>query len=462
MRAHEFLEALKPSQYRHLVKGWDKAKYADLFGDKYRIYLPLATSDTPDQPIKFNPQVSQEVEKAGYKIDDYVKGIASKNDNGRVRQIKIGKLLSPTTAQKFANDPIRQATKQVNQLVVISRHPYDIAGMSTDRGWTSCMNLTTVGNKRYVPLDIAAGTVIAYLIDADDKNIQHPKARMLIKPFVNMLGNHEVAFGIENRVYGTAPAAFSKTVSDWVNKINASRQLNGIFELDPRLYQDDLHHPQDDEDDEGNRPTIALGPHGTSPEMLKNPIQYVKDHPDADDALLKTLVSYNPYTIQYIKNPSRELQLIAANKNIVLFKYVQDPPPELQLKAVSANGEYIQYIDNPSHQVQMTAVKKDAGALKYIANPSHHVQMAAVTNNGNAIAIIDNPSLDLQMAAVKSYPDSINRIKNPAPQVIALANTLRQNKDTKEAVDEDAINEIENLQSYHYTGGKNRIKQTLL
>jgi len=407
MRAHEFLEALKPSQYRHLVKGWDKAKYADLFGDKYRIYLPLVTSDMPDQPIKFNPQVSQEVEKAGYKIDDYVKGIASKNDNGRVRQIKIGKLLSPTTAQKFANDPIRQATKQVNQLVVISRHPYDIAGMSTDRGWTSCMNLITGGNKRYVPLDIAAGTVIAYLIDADDKNIQHPKARMLIKPFVNMLGNHEVAFGIENQVYGTAPAAFSKTVSDWVNKINASRQLNGIFELDPRLYQDRRGDDEDDED-EDNRPTIALGPHGTSPEMLKNPIQYVKDHPDADDAILKTLVSYNPYTIEYIKNPSRELQLIAVNKNIVLFKYVQNPSPELQLKAVSAIGDYIRYIDNPSHQVQM----------------------AAVTNAGNAIAIIDNPSLDLQMAAVKSYPDSINWIKNPAPQVIALANQLKVKNET--------------------------------
>jgi len=429
MRAHEFLEALKPSQYRHLVKGWDKAKYADLFGDKYRIYLPLVTSDMPDQPIKFNPQVSQEVEKAGYKIDDYVKGIASKNDNGRVRQIKIGKLLSPTTAQKFANDPIRQATKQVNQLVVISRHPYDIAGMSTDRGWTSCMNLITGGNKRYVPLDIAAGTVIAYLIDADDKNIQHPKARMLIKPFVNMLGNHEVAFGIENQVYGTAPAAFSKTVSDWVNKINASRQLNGIFELDPRLYQDRRGDDEDDED-EDNRPTIALGPHGTSPEMLKNPIQYVKDHPDADDAILKTLVSYNPYTIEYIKNPSRELQLIAVNKNILLFKYVQDPSPELQLKAVSAIGDYIRYIDNPSHQVQMAAVKQDAGALKYIDNPSHQVQMAAVTNNGNAISIIDNPSLDLQMAAVKSYPDSIKYIKNPAPQLIALANQLKASNGT--------------------------------
>jgi len=271
--------------------------------------------------------------------------------------------------------------------------------------------------------------VIAYLIDADDKNIQHPKARMLIKPFVNMLGNHEVAFGIENQVYGTAPAAFSKTVSDWVNKINASRQLNGIFELDPRLYQDRRGDDEDDED-EDNRPTIALGPHGTSPEMLKNPIQYVKDHPDADDAILKTLVSYNPYTIQHIKNPSRELQLIAANKNIVLFKYVQNPSPELQLKAVSANGDYIRYIDNPSHQVQMAAVKQDAGALKYIDNPSHQVQMVAVTNNGNAIAIIDNPSLDLQMAAVKSYPDSINRIKNPAPQVIALANQLKVKNET--------------------------------
>jgi hypothetical protein len=242
MRYKEFaVESLKPSEYRPLVKGWDKTKYANLFGGQYRIYIPLETAEQSNQQIKINPQVKQEVEDAGYKIDDYLKGIAVKTENGRVRQIKIGKLLSPATAKIFANDPVRGATRQSNQIVVISRHPYDIAGMSTDRGWTSCMNLREPGNnKRFVPLDIKAGTIIAYVINANDKNIENPKARTLIKPFVNILGNHDIALGIEDTYvkYGTAPPEFIKTVSDWVDKINASNQLNGIFQLDLSLYPD--------------------------------------------------------------------------------------------------------------------------------------------------------------------------------------------------------------------------------
>ena len=44
-------------------------RYADLFDGKYRIYIPLEAGNTNDQPVTYNPTVSQEVEKAGYKID---------------------------------------------------------------------------------------------------------------------------------------------------------------------------------------------------------------------------------------------------------------------------------------------------------------------------------------------------------------------------------------------------------
>ena len=427
MRAKEFLpEALKPSQYRHLVKNWDKKRYADLFDGKYRIYIPLEAGNANDQPATYNPAVSQEVEKAGYKIDDYVKGIASKIENGRVRQIKIGKLLSPTTAQTFANDPVRQASKSSEKLVAISRHPYDIGGMSTDRGWTSCMNLKTGSNKKYVDMDVKSGTVIAYLIDSNDKNIQNPQARMLIKPFVNIAGTPDIAFGVENKVYGTAPPSFSKTVVAWADKINHSRKLNGIFELDPDLYHDS--NPNDHDDQEPERPLIAVDQSGLGQQILQDPIKFVKDHPNASEATLQTLVNYNPRVIQYIKNPSHEIQLIAANQNPYYFKYVKNPSPELQLKMVSRGGDQLEYIRNPSPQIQMAAVTNSGGALKFISNPSRELQLAAVNNNGNAISIINNPSHEVQLAAVRRTPDSIRFIKNPDPEVKALADQLIKNR----------------------------------
>jgi len=236
MKLQQLLEALKPSQYRNLVKGWDKSKYADLFGRKYRIYIPLGEKS---KDVKVNPQVENFVKSQGYEIEDYLTGIASK-DNGK-RKIRIGKLLANETELKkiFDNDSSRNSS-QSEYIVVISRHPYDIAGMTSGRDWEegSCMNLETGTNKHYVPLDIKEGTLVAYLIKNTDKNIESPAARVLIKPFVNIDGSKEVAFGVEKTVYGKPSPEFQQTVVDWANEINKKKKLNGIFQLNDKLYND--------------------------------------------------------------------------------------------------------------------------------------------------------------------------------------------------------------------------------
>ena len=403
MRYKEFAtEALAPSEYRPLVKGWDKTKYAELFGGQYRIYIPLETPEPVSKTVKINPQVKQEVEKLGYTIEDYIKGIAVKTENGRVRQIKIGKLLSPATAQIFANDPVRGATRQSKKLVVISRHPYDIAGMSTDRGWSSCMNLRKDrNNKHFVPLDIKAGSVVAYLINAKDKNITSPQARMLIKPFVNILGNHEVAFGIEDAVYGTAPPEFVKTVSDWVDKVNASRQLNGIFQLDPSVYPEIT-----------NKQKFI----GKDKETWLNSI---------DESDQVSILKKDPMLIQYIKNPSEPVQVAAVETNGRVITYIIaagiTPSERVQLAAVS-NGDVIRDIIKagiiPSETVQVAAVSKNWYTIEYIIKagikPSETVQVAAVTKAGHLIDDIIKagikPSETVQIAAVTETPRAIQYI----------------------------------------------------
>ena len=428
MRYSEFSEALKSSEYRPLVKGWDKAKYANLFGGQYRIYIPLETPEPVSKTVKVNPQVKQEVEDAGYKIDDYLKGIAVKTENGRVRQIKIGKLLSPETAKIFANDPVRGATRKSNKLVVISRHPYDIAGMSTDRGWDSCMNLRKHGNnKHYVPLDIKAGSVVAYLINANDKNIRSPQARLLIKPFVNLLGNHEVAFGIEDALYGTAPPEFLKTVSDWVDKVNASRQLTGIFQLDPRVYPEIT-----------NKQKFI----GKDKETWLNSI---------DESDQVSILKKDPMLIQYIKNPSEPVQIAAVETNSRVITYIIaagiTPSERVQVAAISKNGDVIRDIIAagiiPSETAQVAAVSKNGYTIEYIIKagikPSETVQVAAVTETSRAIQYIMyggiKPSETVQIAAVSSNKGALdfiihNGIK-PSEDVLVAAVT----KDPRHAMD---------------------------
>lgn len=244
MKLYDILsEALKPSEYRKYVKGWDKSKYADVFKkyttDKkgYRIYLPFEGKKKILTPYP----ILNALAKKGYTVEDYGLGIAV-TDDGK-RRIKIGKLLAdePELLKKFQEDPQRRGAKNQQYLVVISRHPYDIAGMSTDRGWTSCMNLKDGINRKYVYADVKEGTLVAYLIDADDKNINKPVCRVLIKPFfeVNKTDKPQhVLLGIEDSVYGTNVEGFTKVVQRWVDDFNDKDELDGVFALSDKLYND--------------------------------------------------------------------------------------------------------------------------------------------------------------------------------------------------------------------------------
>jgi hypothetical protein len=366
MKLQQLLEALKPSQYRNLVKGWDKSKYADLFGDKYRIYIPLGEKA---KDVKPNSEVESFVKSQGYEIEDYLTGIASK-DNGK-RQIKIGKLLAKETELKklFDKDPQRTALKS-KYIVVISRHPYDIAGMSTGRKWTSCMNLKDRQGQHFVPLDIKEGTLVAYLIKETDTNIEHPSARILIKPFINLDGSGEIALGIEKGVtYGTAPDEFDSTVIDWVNNINKSKNLNGIFVLNNKLNNDSLDSRT-----------------------------YIKGIGDVDEESVETfrILKNNPDYFKELKNPSEKLQKMAVSLNPYLVTVIKDPSEGVQIAAVKKDGYIISDIIKmgitPSEGVQLAAIESTPGAFMAMSKVmTEKVQLQIVKANIKAFRFIKTP-----------------------------------------------------------------------
>jgi len=373
MKLHQLLEALKSSQYRNLVKGWDKSKYADLFGGKYRIYIPLGEKS---KDIRSNPEVESFVKSQGYEIEDYLTGIASK-DNGK-RKVRIGKLLAkePELKKLFDNDSSRNSS-QSEYVVVISRHPYDIAGMTSGRAWEdeSCMNLETGKKREYVPIDIKEGTLVAYLIKNTDKNIESPAARVLIKPFVSIDGSKDIAFGVEDKVYGKPSPEFQQTVVDWANEINKKKKLNGIFQLNDKLYNDSFKDEK------------------TSYKVIGDIGQEQKEI---------ITVRYDGNLIKNIKNPSEAVQLEAVKQNVYALKYIVEkgiePSEQVQLAAVKRSIQAIEYIKNPSEAVQLEAVKEDGYAIDYIKNPSEAVQLEAIKQNIKLYRYIKNPT-----EAVKKY-----------------------------------------------------------
>ena len=131
---------------------------------------------------------------------------------------------------------LARENKTLTFYIVFSKHAYDVAGMSTNRGWSSCMNLYQGVNARYIQHDVKDGTMVAYLVKNDDLNIERPVARVAIKPFVNIDDESNVFYEPEERVYGTPPLTFLEVLTKIIN--DAQPGKSGRFKMVDTLYCD--------------------------------------------------------------------------------------------------------------------------------------------------------------------------------------------------------------------------------
>lgn len=253
--------------------------------NKYRLYLPY-TGPKPEVDVDDNEttgsksdgmiyrdmiksMVIRNLEARGQWIDkwNYIEGtcdVAMEDQHGnvKVRQgQKIGKLMGnsdPDLLTFFANDPIRlgknilSAINSNNLWIVISNHAYDIAGMSTNRDWTSCMNIINGDNKVYVKHDIQYGTLVAYIIDKKDTNIQHPYGRILIKPYKLQRPGH-IGMDVAPIVYSPEVTVYSpylglKPIREWLKDIcEEIQEGEGLLRSLTILYNDTYHDAADKE-----------------------------------------------------------------------------------------------------------------------------------------------------------------------------------------------------------------------
>ena len=255
MKFYEFFinEALKLKDAKYYTKAWKeewnkkdskiRKFYDKIFEKSYdrkktRILLD-GKIESDGAEIKVPNELESFVKSKGYEISDYVKGLVKKGNT----QMRIGKILkdAPKEIQKvYMNDKSRSGVKKSGMRVVVSRNPLDVAGMSTDRGWTSCMNLKDGQFSLALIDDVKVGTLVAYLIDEKDLNIKNPTARVAIKPFMN--DKSEILFMMEERCYGTVSAGIKKQFFDiidgFLKEINDNNLLGTFKLLSP--YNDSL------------------------------------------------------------------------------------------------------------------------------------------------------------------------------------------------------------------------------
>jgi hypothetical protein len=283
-----FTEALSLSDVRkHKLSRKTSGAYSNdilegVFGEEDRLIYDIDINrlDVVDHPLMSEiNDLFKDMDKPYviYNIEDYIKGTAYEvRDQQKKQPNKIGRILTKLVSDKnrtgeysfpehirekanelsdaFRDDPIRSAQCDEYK-VVISRHPYDIAGMSTDRSWWSCMHLGTQGinyktkdagsNSRFIQGDIKEGSVIAYLICSTDRHkngkyaIKKPFARILIKPHVSLddEGTRSYAYTI-GMTYGAAIPQFYKFVKKWISeKLNKDTE-GKEFHRPKALYRD--------------------------------------------------------------------------------------------------------------------------------------------------------------------------------------------------------------------------------
>jgi len=241
----EALELSKAREYANIQRSPEVTQKINNIFELLRLKYPNSrTSKRGDRLyIPFGSQLKDEIIDAlsenDFDIKDYDNGIAINRRNGQ--EVKLGKALTRIKREdlltNYNTDKSRGAVSNPSGYMVFSKHQYDIAGMSTGRNWTSCMNLDTGSNKRYVSCDITEGSFVVYLVDSNDLNIKNPKGRIAIKPFINQMDKNDIIFFPESRIYGSVPSEFKDEIDGFFNELNMETK-GVVYNKNEKLYND--------------------------------------------------------------------------------------------------------------------------------------------------------------------------------------------------------------------------------
>ena len=360
---------------------------------QHQVTIPL---EHPEKKVEPHPEVHEHLQKHGYDVHDYKAGLAlepAKEGATKRRQIKIGKALEATNApphvkDAFTNDPNRRGAKAIDSglQVVVSRHPHHVAGMSTDQGWSSCMDLDGGSNRHYLKHDVLKGTHVAYLTKKGDDEVKRPMARIALKPFVGKNTGEKILHP-EDRTYGTADSAFEHTVKKWTDK---------HFPLNP---DEEYHKHSDVYDDSGTK-------------FLMHPNKMV-DHPDPH-------VRFNFFDKHPDKVTSEHIDReIGRDYNRYALNRALDHP--------AAKPEHFEKLAQKEHGAEIVAHHQNTPShvLASLAkHPDDYVRMGVAENKNTPGDVVDH------FATHGSDDEKIEAVRNPNVSEKALRHIYSNNRNS--------------------------------
>jgi len=151
--------------------------------------------------IKFkSPELKKDFAQANIDHDIYSLKTVMKRLKKYISKEEFPKLID--TYSKFMTMRSSLASN-VKSPIILSRHPYDVAGMSTSRRWDSCKNAIDGCNRRFLDNEVG-NLLISYLMNPEQRGkdaLSDPLGRVLILP-VREEATNKLGLYITNRIYG--------------------------------------------------------------------------------------------------------------------------------------------------------------------------------------------------------------------------------------------------------------------
>lgn len=147
--------------------------------------------------------------------------------------------------------------------------------------------------------------------------------------------------------------------------------------------------------------------------ILGKPIEFNPFICDIEnEEFYKKVISQNGLLINYIKEQTPELCMLAVQQNGLALKYINNKTPELCKLAVQQNGLALQYVPEQTPELCKLAVQQNGLAIEYVKEQTPELCELAVQENAMSLYYVDNQfkTIELCKLAVEQDEDTIYHV----------------------------------------------------
>lgn len=463
----ELLEHLNATQ---------KNKLGILYNDKPRIAANqlsdhiIGHDDYIRIPLTSNvkEEVSNHLEKHGYKLENYASGTALDKHG---RRTTIGKVLTnpkteahPDLVKAYTNSSRVTGYNNDTHEIVFSRKPEHVAECSTNKGWKSCASLGTSGAPtRYgggvaakqIPNHISIGTHVAYLVKKGETNMNKAEARILLHPYhsydqlngqTEANPTHTVIMP-EEKVYsktGGKHYDFEKSVESF-SRQNFPMKPGEMYKKDSKAYDDDRKYYRMNVEPESFRKIATSGsahnttisnaleeihlPHQTITSLLNHDTKKLTDNQHYTyNSTIKNIARTQKLTDSHVEKLAQRgyVEHLAQNENLAAkhINMIINTP-----KQSWENDEDIS--ERKLHMMRHTKINSDMANKIIESTPVEHITNYALKKNSAIIhhsANIHKLSNESVYKLASIHPKFVGSlIKNPHLRSEHIQSLLKHN-----------------------------------